>query len=468
MPFSWQLIGGSFARHAVAGAAMLLALAGCGPMHPVRPGIPTGSVSLPCRLSNAPAEARVSRDGDNLPPAAASPPSIPAILASFCGFDIDADGTPEINSLTPLFADDEPYAAAPNGVDIVFIDPRLVTADPTNGVTRFEMMVSLAQLRQDLIRDGYFPYFVLADVYAGQRHQDGRTLLAMRRFLQRVHRYYPLKATLLVGSFPDAAIVWTFLVKETAPPNSPEFLGSGSSPLTNYVGPYLSINSQLVTTRAEIVLADLDGNWEQLYRAHLEPIDYKALPAISDTSYPVDDQVIETDTFRVEHPVFDDVFHIVEHNAVVTQTGGSIRMELHSLDGPSPEVTTADRTQPARLARPEIAVGRINPLSIAVRPYTNDGNQPLTDEGQPQSVVAPSAIVRWRRDPTLERRLIVDYLRRAHAFRLGSDHDVPLRVSSIRGPDHGLTGPAAFDALLRKAFPAWTPVESLTTDDATP
>lgn len=458
--------------HALLLIAVALLAASFIPARAIQPRPAPGTVAPPCRpVPGAAVFTRTGDDDHRLPPVGPPPPppGFATILKAFCAFDLDRDGTPEINSLTPLFAGQEPYAAARNGVDIIFVEPRLVAADPTNGVTRFEMLARLDQLRQDLIREGYYPYFVLADVYAGERHQDGRTLLAMRRVLQRVNASYPLKATLLIGSFPDASILWTFLVRQVSPKDAPEQLTAGAHQVVNYAGPNIAIDSQIVTTRGEIVLADLDGNWERLYAEHLNVTDYRFLPPPAAGAYPQDDQVFQTDRFGVLDRSFDDVFHIVDHSAAVTRQGNVATVALHGLAGVSPEATAADQAQPARLARPEIAVGRLNPLSIAVQPYGSEGASALLDGGgAPQSVFGFRPSVRWRRDPTLERRLIADYLGRAHAFRLGRDHAVPLTVSSIRGPDHGLTAPADFDMMLRKAFPPLAPVQSLTTDDATP
>lgn len=399
------------------------------------------------------------------------PPSFAAILDSFCGFDINGDSTIEIKSLKPLFTAQEPFVVTPQGVAIVFVDPRLVADDPSNGVTRTEMMLRLAQLRQDMFNDGYYPYFVRASVYAGARHQDGRTLLAMRRFLQKIRRHYPLRATLLVGSFPDAAIVRTVLVKEFGEAERPQSFVSGSSLLTNYTGDYLHIGSQLVTPRAEIVLADLDGNWEALYQEKLEFNDYRFLPSVPSDVYPFENQIVPTQTYTIEPRSYADVFEIADHNVAVSGGGGSLTFALRSLAEPNPETTAADRLQPNRIARAEIAVGRINPRSIAVQPYTDDddidGKQPLDASGIPQTLTFRyAAQVKWRRDATLERRLISDYIGRAHAFRLGSDRATPLRVSSMRGPDGALFAPETFNTILRRAFNPLIPVQNAVIDNA--
>lgn len=423
-----------------------------------------GSVRPECTpLPSVIAKARQPNDDDgpgdppNHPPdPPPPPPTFVSIMDRFCGFDINGDGTLEINSLKPLFAQQEPFVGMPNGVAVVFVDPRLVTEDSSIGVSRIEMMLRLGQLRQDLFSDGYYAYFVRASVYAGARHQDGRTLLAMRRFLQQIRAHYPLRSTLLIGSFPDAAIVRSVLVKGTSTIDDPEQFETGSTPLANYVGDFLATDSELVTTRAEIVLADLDGNWEGLYRETLDSPGYALIPNLPSEDYPANNQVFQTETYRRTGQSFQDVFHIRDHNVRVTRHGGSIAIDLGSLAEPSPEASPADRQQPNRIARPEIAVGRINPRSIATMPFTEgsdiDGRQPLDASGTPQRLRFNSAtFVKWRRDATLERRLVADYLGRAHRFRLQT-HQLPLRIGSIRGPDDQLLAPARFNDLLRPAI----------------
>src|SRR4029079_14771032 len=120
-------------------------------------------------------------------------------------------------------------------------------------------------LGSDISKDGFFPYFIEASIYDGGVHQDGRTLLALRRFIKEVRSYYPVAGVLLVGSFPDASIVRSVFVKANADAGSPISLNSGSQKVS-YSGNFLSLGSEFITPRAEIVLGDLDGNWESLYQ----------------------------------------------------------------------------------------------------------------------------------------------------------------------------------------------------------
>jgi hypothetical protein len=442
-------------------------------------------------------------------------PTFKQIMEAFCAFDINGDGTAEINSLTSMMKNPDPYESRPNGVIIVFVDPRLISKDPNIRTPGLAVQLMLGLLGGDLYREGYYPYFVTANVYSGSRHQDGRTLLAMRRFLQQIRRFYPLSGTLLVGSFPDATIVRTVLVRDAGNVDSPKDFTSGNEPRYGYTGPYLAVGSESVTTRAEIVLGDLDGNWEGLYREKLKTIDYRFVPNASPANFPFENETETTGSYTRTEQCFDDAFHIVDHNVTIkdappvfqtalareastnvlqteptrdssslllpvdvtcsnlpsTMAPNALTFSLNNLVEPSPEATVSDRQQPNRIARPEIVVGRINPKSIAVNPdapIDSLGNGPLNASGVPQRLVYNWwQELKWKRDPDLERRLVIDYLARAHKFRLGSDRNTPKRVSSIRGPDSNLMSPASFNTILRGAFPGLGPVVATQFDNAT-
>jgi hypothetical protein len=399
-----------------------------------------------------------------------SRPSFAELMARYTRFDLNRDGFAEITSLESLFAQPEPYTVQPQGVIIVFVDPRLVVDDPAIAMSRFEMLLWLGQLSNDLFKDGYYPYFVEANVYSGPVHQDGRTLLAMRRFLQDVWHNYPLSATLLVGSFPDASIVRSVFVKANASPSAPENFTSGGVPLTGYSGHFLALDAEFITPRAEIVLGDLDGNWEALYRqGPFAFTGYHVHTGLPSSSYPFSGETVQTATYTALPREFQDAFFIVDHQVSTSASGSQLSLHISNLQEPSPEATPGDLLQPNRIARPEIAVGRLNARSIAVMPSAPpdlDGKGPLDAAGLPQKLrYHSSTSVTWQRSGSLERRLIADYLARSHRFRLGDDHDRPFRTSAIRGPDNGLTSPGDFNDLLRRAHDDFE--DSTAVDDAT-
>lgn len=181
--------------------------------------------------------------------AAIIPPPPPAlsvaqIADSYMDFDIDGDGILEINNLTLMdFEPTTPLGNGSQGLAIVLVEPRLLgSASPEMNVT---IRNHLIRYRDDLVGEGYTTRFLLADVYHGQQHQDGRTLLAIRRFLRSVRASYPnLKGVTLVGSLPEATVFRRALFRSVE---------EGKQ--------FLVLHPERINPRADIVLADLDGNW---------------------------------------------------------------------------------------------------------------------------------------------------------------------------------------------------------------
>jgi hypothetical protein len=444
-----------------------------GPTSPVTPAaVPGGDTNLICQTCDPPDPDPSPKPSPTPTPA---PPSFTTLMSHYSPYDINGDRLREINSLKPLFPNQQPYHSTARGVVIVLVNPRLVTDEPAIPTTRAHMMASLGTLGSDMFIDGYFPYFIEASVYDGTFHQDGRTLLALRRFLKEVGSYYPLAGVLLVGSFPDARIVRSVFVKPNAEadPDHPVDFTSGSEPVTGHVGPYLALAAEDITARGEIVLGDLDGNWEALY--HQQPMsftNYHALPLEPSSSYPRDGQIIETPHYQAEPPdTYEDVFYIQDHQVSAWTDGGWLHLSIKSLLEPSPEATAADRQRPNRIARPELLVSRIDPLRVAVMPMALtpdlDGKAgPLDAAGVPQRLrYAEKQNVLWLRDRNLERRLVADYIARSHSFRLGHDDALPFRTSAVRALDSGLISPGDFNGLLRRASDSFE--ASVSTDDAT-
>lgn len=387
------------------------------------------------------------------PPPPPPRPSLTTLMSRYTAFDMNADGRVEINWLRSLFPNPEPYRAMPNGMVIVLVDPSVVSDDAAIQTSRVEMSLWLGLLGSDIFSDGFYPYFVEASVYDGTAHQDGRTLLAMRRFLKDVRTHYPLAAVLLVGSFPDAAIVRSTLVKGSA--DEPIPLKSGVAPI-DHTGHFLSLWAEFITPRAEVVLGDLDGNWEQVYREAMFSVkNYNLLPLENTASYPANGQILETPHYREDVAQFQDVFYIQDHQATTWTDSGWLRLSIRSLEEPSPEVSATDRQMPNRIARPELVISRIDPKRVAVMPSAPldlEGKKPLDSSGRPQVLRyrSPTTMM-WVRDRNFERRLIADYIARSHRFRLGYDNGQPFRTSSIRSQDLRLLSPVSFNNLLRRA-----------------
>jgi hypothetical protein len=395
-------------------------------------------------------------------------PSFTTLMSRYTPYDINADGIREINSLRALFPNPEPYYSTPHGVVLVLVSPELVTDDPNIQMSRLEMSLWLGLLGSDISADGFFPYFIEASVHSGLPHQDGRTLLALRRFVKEFRGHYPVAGVLLVGPFPDAAIVRSVFAKSNR--ENPINLDSGLFPIT-HTGHLLQIGSEFITPRAEIVLGDMDGNWEALYQQMPFTVThYDALPLQDTETYPQDGQVIVTPHYKqTTSSSYQDVFYIQDHSVTATPSGGWLNLSITNLTEPSPEVSAADRLRPNRIARPEIHVSRLDPRRVAIMPTAPrdiDGKFPLDASGRPQKLrYVYQANLTWRRDRTLERRLIADYIDRGHRFRLGHDNSLPFRTSAIRSDDDRLQAPASFNSLLRQAhgsFGSSTAVDNAT------
>jgi hypothetical protein len=428
-----------------------------------------GAAPLICNTCDPPDPPPSPRPTPRPTPTPTPRPTFTTLMSRYTPYDINGDGVQEINSLKALFPNPEPYYATPNGVVIVLVDPKLVTDEANIQMSRFEMSLWLGLLGSDISADGFFPYFVEASVYDGTLHQDGRTLLALRRFLKEVRTNYPLAGVLLVGSFPDAGIVRSVFVKANAYADNPINLTSGTAPVSGHVGHFLDLGSEYITPRAEIVLGDLDGNWEALYRPSLTVTGYSALPLEPSDAYPLEGQILVTPHFQAKPTVmYQDVFYIHDHQVTPTVYQGSLRLSIWSLEEPSPEASYSDLQRPNRIARPEILVSRIDPKRVAVMPTAPldlDGKSPLDANGRPQRLRYSYPVdVTWQRNRSLERRLVADYVARSHSFRLGNDNGV-FRTSAIRALDSGLVSPGSFNTLLRRSSDHFAP--SIATDNAT-
>jgi hypothetical protein len=393
-------------------------------------------------------------------PTPSGPPTFAQILAQYASYDLNGDGRVEINSLKPLFADTAPYATPPNGVVIVFVEPRLVRDEAGNPISGAEMKLWLSILRADIASEGFFPYFVEADVYAGTAHQDGRTVLAMRRFLQSIKATYPLTGALIVGDFPEAGIVHRRLTKEHEG-GSLSFWAGIQKTVSNV--DYLRLTSEYVSARGEIVLADLDGNWEDRYReARFTVDDFDFLPD-NWGSFPSGPGFLPTRYYNQRIKEYEDVFFLDDAQmSAQFERGKWATLGIQSTDEASLEATPADRLLPNRIARPEITVSRINARHVALMPTTDppidaDGKSILAADGKPQAVrfVTP-VVLTWKRDGALERRILTDYIARNHKFRIGGERDKPFRPSAIRADGSGLPSASSWASRLMRASEGFT------------
>ncbi len=372
----------------------------------------------------------------------APPPTIQSIATRFNGYDLNADGIHEINSFT--LPDFEPAAALGTGTAgtaLVLVDPRLLNSSSPgmNAAIRSHLI----NHRDDLVREGYRTRVLIADLYRGAVHQDGRTLMAVRRFLRELRLAYPsLKGVTLVGSFPDATLFRRVLAKTVE---------NGQQ--------YLTLHPERINPRADIVLADLDGGWEELY----QPIannEHLKMSVPNGLGFPYNNQFLSGTVTEISNVHWEDIFYIqedyVERMVAVNGPGSPVTVYIASNAQRHPELTAADRTQPNPIARPEIIVSRIDAKGIALNPtgpIDRLGRSPLDSTGTPQSLEfdLPPAAIEWSHDILLEQRIVADYFDRNHQHRIGVQHAWQYRTGAIQQRDSGLMSATAFNQYLRLA-----------------
>ncbi|MDG6250935.1 VCBS repeat-containing protein [Methanocalculus sp.] len=366
---------------------------------------------------------------------------IQGIMDRYQNYDLNADGDPSIINLSFLdFEQDSEEIEHDARRVVVLVESRLL--NPLAGAEDLESR--LIRFKGDLRAEGFSSYFISAELYNGPRHQDGRTLLALRSFLREIWNTFPnFLGVVLVGSFPEAELVrrtmWTPHFKKT-------IAGVEYNKPGDEVTPYLAIEPEHIAGRSDIVLADFNGNWEALYHEEQELESIVALPdpATAATEWPVDGAVFSSLAFDRTMESRNDFFYINDSDYLVLDAPpGELKLfirhrQLH------PEIAAADRNLPNPIARPDIVISRINARHIAINPdptiVGENGVRPIDEEGYPQSFIStqnydPQHFKKWQEffepDPVLERRVICDYFDLNHRHRTGCFADLPFRAGAI-------------------------------------
>jgi len=393
---------------------------------------------------------------------------IAPIMTRYRNYNINGESSPEIISLD--------YANFENAADsipsdgrlvLVLIEPRIL--GPIAGLNPTDdLSARLLRFKGDLRAEGYHSRFILTNVYRGNINQDGRTVIAIRRFLREVKAAHPnLEGIVMVGSFPETAVLRRWI---WAPSFEQDVMGA------HRTGQYLALYPELVDTRTDIILSDLTGNWEALYREadfHLQGI--IAYPDASTAAHPwasggyVNTGDFSSSIFRIDDLVFRDVFYIDDATATILEhrNSPSQLLKIH-VDSAlrNPEIAIDDSTRANKIARPDISVSRINALNIAVDPdpslHGTDGHTFLDANGNPQTVASAANIVPANqtgfftfRNPVLERRLYCSFFDRNHRFRVGAFGNLPFRVGAISGTTE--FNPDSYAGLLNNASNSFLP-----------
>lgn len=375
------------------------------------------------------------------------------VVKQFAPFDLDGDGRAEVVSLRTLAEAGD--AQAP--LVVVLVEERLLvdeTPDARSRVALEPLRLRVQRFGEDIAAEGHHTLVVAATVHAGPPHQDGRTVLALRRLFQRLHATLPMAGAVLVGHFPDAQLVRTCNWRRN---ETLELPGKDGKPLRFTVAKTnVRCVPEIVAHRGDVVLADLDGDWERVYVPG--PATLKSAWAVFGDTVP--DAGGPCVALQEGELAVTDVFHVRDGAAIADRDAFTLHLDANDRDH---ECSAADRARGNALALPDIAVSRIDARGVAWSPEASafatvpeDGHEfrsgfRLVSRPAPRHGVdgKPAVPVAWQADARLEQRLLLDYFERNHAFRekgVAADHRRPASIA------HGLG--SGMDAL-RTADPAW-------------
>ncbi len=306
-----------------------------------------------------------------------------------------------------------------------------------------ELRRALDRFAGDLEHDGYRARIETVTLAKSAGHRGGSYVLAIRRHLIKLwHSPLGLAGAVLVGHFPDARLVRTVNWHK----RGDLVLHRNQKNQTRYRTSYLRRVPELVADRCDLVLADLNGNWDKVYR---EPRQTLA------TLYAVfPDGVPEHGGVPTDHEAgslsFADFFHIDDGRVHLEH--GRIAIDDATRDA---ETTPADRRADNPIARPELSISRIDARGVAWSPRSVFRGRRLLDErGHPRTLAKvggkrPSFFDLWKPDPKLEVQLLANYFARNHAYRTTRRGDAFRPASFAWRLGSGMRA-------LRRAAPEWT------------
>lgn len=358
---------------------------------------------------------------------------------------------------SPFFDSPDELADPTRKLVVVIVESRLVDNLFADHQLKQELFTRLLNLKYDMLREGRQTRFLKMKTYSGPVHQDGKTLLAIRELLKEIRDLgNQFEGVLLVGSFPEAMIVRTWLRPEAHAFDLKDDSGKVVGSFPNGTRAY-HVGCGIHAYRSEIVLADLDGNWESIYQLNgtitsgifvpeseglvagnmVSIISKKGNHVVNTTRYQ-DFFWIKDDSWRIETDGDDSVTLLMDAGqAKDTSSAGS---QLN------PELSASDRLLPNAIAHPDIVVSRINARNISVTP----DRRLLDIHGKPKSAPITlgiqTNIFDWAYDAELERRLLLSYFDRNHAFRTGAFSNQGIEIAKIafelgfHAVDSGLSG----------------------------
>jgi hypothetical protein len=369
--------------------------------------------------------------------------------------DLDGDGRPEIRALEVVAEAGEENKP----LVVVLVEGRLWRGIPGARVgdpvePGLDLNKSLRTFIADIAAEGHRVHLLAADVHSGPPHQDGRTVLALRRLFQRLNGASRMRAAVLVGHFPDAMLVRTCNWRRNEVLTLPA--RSGKSVTIDAATTNLRAVPEVVAHRCDLVLADLDGEWERRY----VPGPTSLISAWASFGGLVPDQGGGCHGLQIGEIPVTDVFHLRDGAAVADAAAFTLQLDAADRDH---ECSAKDRWLGNPLAIPEIAVSRIDargvawlPAGAAFRSVPEEGADFMTGfrlVEQPAELVgrggAAAAGPSWQPRLELELRHLCRYFDRNHAFRTAPPAVERHRPASIA---HEL---GSGFAALRAADPTW-------------
>ncbi len=356
------------------------------------------------------------------------------VVTAFAPFDLDGDGRAEVRELR--WREERGEVGRP--LVVVLVENRLLQPEGWAGAP---LRIPLLQLLRDLAGEGRHAVLLTVDVHAGPPHQDGRTVLAIRRLFQRLHAVAPLQAALLVGHFPDAMLVRTCNWRRNEALKLPGKDGAFVAIDANTTN--VRAVPEIVAHRCDLVLADLDGDWERCY----VPGPTTLRSAWASFGATVPERGGACQALQVGEIAVADVFHVRDGAAIADAGAFTLHLDANDRDH---EVTAADRKRGNAIAVPEIAVSRIDARGAALWPSPDAIDFREDDESVPRERELAEGRPRWVAAEPMEVELLREYLARNHRFRtqeLAAPVHRPASISHELGSGF---------ATLRAADPAWT------------
>jgi hypothetical protein len=202
----------------------------------------------------------------------------------------------------------------------------------------------------------------------------------------------------------------------------------------------LVIRPEVIARRSDLVLADLDGRWHQLYQKArttlrgLSAVNVQALPG-NPGPWPCKGCRVRSDDYVWEDIALEDYFYAQDDIFFADESNGSVEVTIAEMRA-GLELAPSDFASPNPIARPEIVVSRINPHHVAIEPdpgFTDsEGRGYLDATGRPQAVRKPGNDVYWTFSADIERRMLIAYFDRNHDHRAGRAST--LRTSALSFP----------------------------------